>query len=153
MKKDGTSSIDYFQQYSDSENSMNMTGTIVLYDDACNLCNKMVYFLIKRTDSIRFAALESRCGKKLIRHKLIHDELSGTLILQENGEIYTKSDAVLRIIRRCHGFWSLLYALVIIPKKIRNRLYDIIAANRYIFFEEKAMCSIRDHSVNDRFSK
>ena len=58
----------------------------------------------------------------------------GSVVLVMNGRIFLKSDAVFRILRRLDGFWPLMYIFIIVPKFVRDPVYDIIAKYRYRWF-------------------
>lgn len=62
------------------------------------------------------------------------DVEKGSVVLIMNGRIFLKSDAVFRILRRLDGFWPLMYIFIIVPKFIRDPVYDIVARYRYRWF-------------------
>ena len=79
---------------------------VVLFDGVCNLCNGTVNFLIDRDPSqkLKFAPLQSDTGLALLKEHQIDDSLS-TIILVEEGVVYQRSTAVLRITRQLSGGW------------------------------------------------
>jgi predicted DCC family thiol-disulfide oxidoreductase YuxK len=38
-----------------------------------------------------------------------------------------------------------------VPSRLRDRLYDVIAANRYDWFGRRERCMVPDADVRDRF--
>lgn len=129
--------------------------TIILFDGVCNFCNTAVNFVIKRDKKsvLKFAPLQSEFAKKiLINHHLSAEDLS-TFLFIENNKIYTKSTAALKVCKYLEGLWSLLYGLIIVPKFIRNGIYNWIAKNRYQWFGKKEVCMIPSADVRSRFLK
>ncbi|MDP6908327.1 MAG: DCC1-like thiol-disulfide oxidoreductase family protein, partial [Flavobacteriales bacterium] len=71
--------------------------------------------------------------------------------LLENGTTYMKSDAALRLAKHLDGVWELGTIFLIVPKFIRNPIYDWVARNRYGWFGKKEMCWIPEKKWRDRF--
>ncbi len=117
---------------------------IVLFDGICNLCNGWIQFILKRerNELYRFASLQSSTAEKLLVNSKIPQDLLSSIILIEDSTIYTKSDAVLRICRNLNYPWRLATVLLIVPKWIRDRMYDVIAANRYKWFGKQQQCEL-----------
>ena len=121
---------------------------IVLFDNECLLCNTLIHFIIQRSKDIFFAPLSSS------KNKIVHKENNfDTIIFIENKKEYTKSTAVLRIIRRMNGLWPLLYFMIVIPGFIRNGIYDLIAKNRYIWFGKTTYCNVSYPRNNEQISE
>jgi predicted DCC family thiol-disulfide oxidoreductase YuxK len=118
--------------------------SLLLFDGVCNLCNSSVQFILLRDkkDRFRFASLQSDYGQNLLREHNLPTQSFNSLVLVENGKIYKKSTAALRIARKLKGLWPLLFAFIIIPPFIRNFVYDIIAKNRYRWFGKKEECML-----------
>lgn len=126
---------------------------ILLFDGVCNLCNGFVQFVIRRDPQakFRFAALQSEVGQQLLREaNMPTDELS-TVVLYENGRFYTHSSVPLRVVKKFGGAWPLLYGLVIVPKMIRDGVYNWIARNRYRWFGKQESCMIPTPELKARF--
>ena len=126
---------------------------IVLFDGVCNLCDGFVQFVMKRDKAgiFRFAPLQSEAGRVLLRHFNLDEAAMDTVVLIENGALHTKSTAALRTVRNIGGVWGLAYAFIILPKFIRNSVYDFIAKNRYRWFGKKDACMIPTPEVRARF--
>ena len=128
---------------------------IVLFDGVCNLCNSSVNYILKRDPKNRFlfASLQSDAAKKLLL-QLNDEKLKNNLdsiIFIENNKVYSKSNAILRIAKILGFPYNLAYVFIIIPKFIRNNIYDTIAANRYNWFGKKESCMIPTKEYLDRF--
>jgi predicted DCC family thiol-disulfide oxidoreductase YuxK len=126
---------------------------IVLFDGVCNFCNSSINFMIRNdsTDYFRFLTLQSEKGKKIVERYNLDPENLQTVILLENGKIYTRSTAALRIAKKLRGAWKLFYAFVIVPTFIRDFFYNIIAKNRYRWWGQKDACMVPTPDVRKKF--
>lgn len=126
---------------------------VALFDGVCNLCSFSVQFIIKRDRAgrFRFASLQSEVGKELAAQHGIDAEALKSIVLIEGETAYQCSTAALRIIRHLDGAWKGLYAFIVIPKFIRNPVYNWISRNRYRWFGRHAECWIPTPELRDRF--
>ena len=126
---------------------------LVLFDGVCNLCNSAVQFIIKhdRKKQFRFASLQGKTGQRILAEHQVSSEKLDTLIFVENGKIYTRSTAALRIAKRLGGFWKLAYGNIIIPRFIRDGIYNFISKNRYKWFGKQEECMIPTPELRERF--
>ncbi len=126
---------------------------IVLFDGVCNLCNAAVKFIIKRDKKnlFRFASLQSAFGQSVLQKFHLSPEALNSFILFEKGKVYTKSAGALMVAKQLSGGWPLLYAFMIVPRFIRNAVYDLIANNRYKWFGKKDSCWIPTPALQSKF--
>ena len=115
---------------------------IILFDGVCNLCNGAVQFVIERDKNqrFRFASLQSKTGQEYQQKAGLSLDRIDTILLVENGQIYQKSTAALRIARHLNVLWSIMYIFIIVPVFIRDGIYDFIAKNRYRWFGKQDSC-------------
>ncbi|MCB0631988.1 MAG: thiol-disulfide oxidoreductase DCC family protein [Saprospiraceae bacterium] len=126
---------------------------ILLFDGVCNLCNAFVQFVIRHDPEavFRFTPLQSEIGQELsAKAGFPVNELS-TVILYYRGRFYTHSDVALEVVRRLPGIWSMLYGFVIIPKFLRDAIYNWVARNRYRWFGKRESCMMPTPDVKRRF--
>ena len=126
---------------------------IILFDGICNFCNSAVNFVIKRDKrgTFRFAPLQSNiAGRVLAAYQMPGGDLRSFLLI-ENGKIYTRSTAALRVCRYLYGLWPVMYGFIIVPAFIRDRIYNWISKNRYRWFGKKEECMIPDAGIRSRF--
>ncbi|WP_245699654.1 thiol-disulfide oxidoreductase DCC family protein [Paenibacillus glacialis] len=126
---------------------------VVLIDGVCNLCQSATRFIIRHdpTGRFHFASLQSNTGKMLLAKSGLSTEVMNTIVLIENGKYYTKSTAALRISRHLKFPWPLIYALIIVPKFIRDVAYRYIARHRYRWFGKSDQCMLPSPELRDRF--
>ncbi len=129
------------------------THSIILFDGVCNLCNVAVNFVIKRDPGnvFKFAPLQEKQGALLLKTHAIGIQKLDSIVLIENGNVYTKSSAALRIARKMSNLWPLFFVLLIIPNFIRDGVYDFIAKNRYKWFGKKEQCMIPTLGLKEKF--
>jgi predicted DCC family thiol-disulfide oxidoreductase YuxK len=70
----------------------------------------------------------------------LHEKSFSSFILVENGKLYFKSTAALKVVKKLNGPLKLLYFFIIVPPFIRNFIYDIVARNRYKWFGKSDVC-------------
>ena len=131
---------------------------IVLYDGVCGLCNRAVQFLLKRDrhDRLRFASLQSDFAATVLkRHGVDLQELDTVYVVLNQGEanetLLAKSDAFLLLTKEVGGVWSLARFGKIIPRPIRNWLYDFLARHRYQVFGKYEACMLPDPRHKHKF--
>jgi predicted DCC family thiol-disulfide oxidoreductase YuxK len=126
---------------------------IVLFDGVCNLCNGFVQTLIRLDPQAKFqfASLQSEFGQDVMRKAQLPLNELNTVILYDNGAIFTHADVPLEIARRLGGFWKLFLVFKIVPRILRNRLYNWVARNRYRWFGQRESCMIPTPELRQRF--
>lgn len=114
---------------------------IILFDGVCNLCSASVQFILKRDKEkkFRFASLQSAYGQRLLMQFHLSTTTFNSFILYQNGKIYTRSTGSLKIFQQLKG-WKWVKIGWLIPKFIRDFVYNLIAKNRYAWFGKKEEC-------------
>lgn len=126
---------------------------VILYDGVCNLCNGFVQFILLRDPKgyFHFASLQSTLGQQILAAANMDKKALGTVILLENKQLYTHSDAPLRIARKLPGAWPVLYGFILVPKFIRDAIYRFVARNRYNWFGKQESCLLPRPEWKTRF--
>jgi predicted DCC family thiol-disulfide oxidoreductase YuxK len=131
---------------------------LVLYDGVCGLCNRLLKFLLghDHRSVFRFASLQSATGKAMVaRWGGDPEDLSSFYVVVDfrtpQARIVTKSDAAFFVARELGWPWTLARAARVLPLALRNRLYDVIARNRYRVFGRYEQCLIPSEESRSRF--
>ncbi|PWU67697.1 MULTISPECIES: thiol-disulfide oxidoreductase DCC family protein [Gracilibacillus] len=125
---------------------------VILFDGVCNFCNHSVQFIIKHDpkQKFQFASLQSKIGEQFKKDYHIPHHIDSIVLIDEE-KAYTKSTAALRIAKELKGLYKGLYVLLIIPKPIRDKIYQIVAKNRYRWFGKRTSCMIPNPEDKQRF--
>ncbi|GAB3317527.1 thiol-disulfide oxidoreductase DCC family protein [Haloplanus rallus] len=125
---------------------------VLLFDGVCNLCNGFVRFLAPRDTAgrIRYASLQSEAGQALLARAGLPED-PDTVVLVEGDRAYTKSAAVVRVAELLGWPYRLLRVARLLPRRLRDAGYDVVAANRYDWFGRRERCMVPDDDVRDRF--
>ncbi|MGG9970380.1 thiol-disulfide oxidoreductase DCC family protein [Ferruginibacter sp. SUN002] len=126
---------------------------IILFDGVCNFCNGAVNFAIKRDKKriIKFAPLQSSAGQQLLKQYDLPTATMDSFVFIDNNTAYTQSTAAIKVCSYLSGLWPLCKVFLIVPKFIRDGLYNWIAKNRYKWFGERESCMIPTPDVRARF--
>ncbi len=126
---------------------------IILFDGVCNFCNSSVNFTIKRNSksNIQFAPMQSEAGQRLLKQYSLPLTDMQSFIFIEQGKAYKQSTGALRVCRHLRGLWPLCYYFIIVPRFIRDGIYNWIAKNRYKWFGVRQQCMIPAPGVKARF--
>ncbi len=127
--------------------------SVILFDGVCNLCNGFVQFVIARdpTGRFRFAALQSDAARRLLGRRDTPQEWPDSIVLVEDGGVFTRSTAALRVARGLRFPWPLAYAFVGVPRALRDWVYEIVARNRYRWFGRRDACMLQTPELRARF--
>jgi predicted DCC family thiol-disulfide oxidoreductase YuxK len=126
---------------------------VIVFDGVCVLCNGWVRFLLHhdRQQRYRFAAMQTDMGRTLLaRHGLDPDDPSSFLLI-ENDRTWSDTDAIVRVVGGLGGAWRLARALRALPRGVRDRLYRLVARNRYRWFGRHDSCLLPPDGHESRF--
>ena len=136
-----------------------MKKPIILYDGYCVLCSNWVQWLIKADKNKRLKLLPLQSDKAV--EELGEKEMErlretyavnangeegepdpSSVILYLDGQVYQRSDAVIRALKILGGGYKLLGVFLWVPRFIRDSIYKWIAANRYQWFGKRDQCHL-----------
>lgn len=126
---------------------------VVLFDGVCNLCNSSINWLIDRDSAaqLKFSSLQSAYGQSVLHRFHIHHQQLETIIYLDEEKIYFRSEAVLRILKQLGGIYAWAFAFMLVPRFLRDGVYNIIATYRYRWFGKRNICRIPESGMKDRF--
>ncbi len=127
---------------------------VVLFDGVCNLCNGAVQFIIKneKQPSFLFASLQSEFGQKFLKANQLDEKKFRTLfVLKPDGSHLSRSTAALWIAAKLRLPWKMLSVCWIVPRFLRDWVYDLVARYRYRIFGKKDACLIPSPDLKKRF--
>jgi predicted DCC family thiol-disulfide oxidoreductase YuxK len=126
---------------------------VIVFDGVCYLCTGFAKFVIRHDRNGRFLFLpaQSPRGEVLYRRLgLKTDDWDSNLLILER-RVYTEFDAFIEIARRFGGAWRLTPILYLLPRPLRDWLYNRIARNRYDWFGKRDACFVPTPELRSRF--
>ena len=126
---------------------------IIIFDGLCVLCSGSAQFVLRhdRRAVFRLLAAQTPLGRALYVHYGLDPHDYETMILVADGVAAFKSEAGIRIAQRLGFPWSFAAILRVLPRRWRDRLYDVLARNRYRTFGRRDTCFLPDPRWADRF--
>lgn len=125
---------------------------IVLFDGTCAFCERSVIFMATRDPAgyFRFGASQSPQAAALLAPYGVTRESARSIILIEDGQVYLRSTASLRIAARLTPPWSWLRVLLHVPVPIRDAAYRVVAAVRMRLAGRSNACEIPPPEIRER---
>ncbi|MEQ1808769.1 MAG: DCC1-like thiol-disulfide oxidoreductase family protein [Terricaulis sp.] len=126
---------------------------VIIFDGKCVLCSGFVQFVMKadRRKRLRLLAAQTPLGEALYRHFDLRYGDFETYVLLEAGGVRVKSDAALRIFAILGLPWSPMMIGYILPRSLRDALYDSVARHRVSWFGVRETCYVPNASDAERF--
>jgi predicted DCC family thiol-disulfide oxidoreductase YuxK len=115
---------------------------LFIFDGVCVLCSSGAAWLMRRDKhrAFRYTSAQSPLGESLYQY--YGAALDETYLLLDRGRIFDKSDGYLRMAGILGGWWSFTRVSRLIPRAIRDAVYDVIARNRYKWFGKTDCCKL-----------
>ncbi len=129
---------------------------VILFDGVCNLCNSAVQWVIERDKEGRFdfASLQSDAARRELGKVMDPNEIDAlpdSIVLLDSDGVHVRSAAALRILRGLDSWFLLLRLGVVLPRPIRDAVYNMVARNRYRWFGRRDTCMTPTPEVAARF--
>ena len=131
---------------------MNSDKPVILFDGVCNLCNNSVQFVIKRDPQgiFKYASLQSDFGQQLLKQFNLPSDKFNSFILFQDNQVYTRSTGALKMLSQLKG-WKWIKVFYIVPRFIRDGVYNLISTYRYRWVGKKDECMIPTKELKARF--
>jgi predicted DCC family thiol-disulfide oxidoreductase YuxK len=129
---------------------------MLFYDGYCGLCHRAVRFVLKHDRSrnaFRFAPLQGQTFQARVAASERAGLPDSIVVLTREGTLLVRSDAFLHILRRMGGGWKALGAMLgVIPRVVRDAVYDFVARIRYrVFGRRDEVCPVAAPELRARF--
>ena len=125
---------------------------LIVFDGVCVLCAGWVKFVIPRDKGghYRFLAIQAPAGAALAGRFGVDPDYPQTTVVIRGGKAWFKSDSALRIWQDL-PWWRWTGIFWVVPRGLRNFLYDRIALNRYRLFGRTQTCLVPTPEIRSRF--
>jgi predicted DCC family thiol-disulfide oxidoreductase YuxK len=131
---------------------------LVLYDGVCGLCNRLLQFLLThdRRAVFVFAPLQSAIGRSTVeRFGGSPDELSSFFVVANfrtaRARLIARGRAALFVAGELGWPWKAALLFRVIPSAVLDRIYDVVARNRYRVFGRFDRCLMPRPEYRRRF--
>jgi predicted DCC family thiol-disulfide oxidoreductase YuxK len=127
-------------------------GGIVLFDGTCAFCEGAVKFIASRDPHayFRFGASQSAQAAALLASHGLARESTRSIILIEDGRVYLRSTATLRIAAKLRAPWNAARVFLLVPVPIRDAVYRIVAAIRHRLAGTSNACEVPPPEIRAR---
>ncbi|MBS0151869.1 MAG: DUF393 domain-containing protein [Nitrospira sp.] len=126
---------------------------LILFDGICNWCNTWVNFAIAHDPAgqLKFGTLQSEQAQRILHDLHMPTTDYQTFLVLEGRCVYTKSTAALRVLRQLSWWWPLYYVGVLVPRPLRDVVYDFVARHRYQWMGRATTCRVPTPAERERF--
>jgi predicted DCC family thiol-disulfide oxidoreductase YuxK len=130
-----------------------MNHPIILYDGVCHLCNGVINYILPRDKKryFRFSPLQSETGQALLQKFNLPTDDYDSFVLVEGDKHYVRSGAAIKVMQGMGFPYSLGATLWILPRPLRDALYNWVAKNRYKWFGQYDTCLMPTPDIKERF--
>ena len=138
---------------SDLVRDLNLPDRLIVFDNLCTLCAGWVQFVCRFDPVTRchFLAAQSEKGQSIMAACGLDGEDFDSNVLIMDGVAYFKMDTVTQTLSSFGGLWACCQVINLLPRTIRNGLYDLIARHRYRLFGKMDVCYTPNPHIRARF--
>lgn len=129
-----------------------LTGGVVLFDGTCAFCEGAVKFIAARDSAgyFRFGASQTPAAEALLRAHGVTRQSARSLVLIEDGHVFLRSTASLRIASRLVWPWHVFGVLLLVPAPLRDPFYRLVAAVRHRVAGRSNACELPPTEIRNR---
>ncbi|MES0023595.1 MULTISPECIES: DCC1-like thiol-disulfide oxidoreductase family protein [unclassified Mesorhizobium] len=125
---------------------------LIVFDGVCVLCSGFVRTVVglDRKNRFRFATAQSPFGEALFQRYGLRTDSYETNLVLVGGAPFIRLDSFIAVMAELGWPWRAAKALLLIPRPLRDWLYERIAKNRYAMFGRKDSCEILSAPIRAR---
>ena len=125
---------------------------LIVFDGHCVLCSGNARFVLRhdRKRHFNLTTAQGPLGEALYQHYGLPTDDYETMLVIEDGRLFTQSDGAIAIARGLGWPWRAAAAARIVPRPIRDALYRLVARNRYRLFGRREACWVPTADEADR---
>ena len=126
---------------------------IIIFDGQCVLCSRWARFVMRHdaAKQFRLLAAQTPLGAALYEHYGLDPVEYETNVLLEDGRAFLKSESTIRMFERLGLPWSMMKVFRVVPRALRDKLYNLVARNRLNWFGSRKTCFVPEPSDAERF--
>lgn len=128
------------------------SGLLTVMDAQCSLCARGARWIARNDSAEQFKIipLPSPLGTALMIHYGLDPDDPVSWLYLKDGKAYASMDAVIRVGHALGGMWKGFAVLRILPRRLQDSLYGLLARNRYRFGTSVTLCDLPDPDVRKR---
>ncbi|MBZ9672179.1 thiol-disulfide oxidoreductase DCC family protein [Mesorhizobium sp. ES1-3] len=125
---------------------------LIVFDGVCVFCSGFVHMVVRldRKTRFRFATAQSPLGEALFRKYHLPTNSYETNLVLVGGVPFTRLDSFVAVMAELGWPWRAARVLLLLPRPLRDWLYDRIARNRYALFGRKDSCDVPSAELRGR---
>ena len=126
---------------------------LIVFDGVCVLCSGFVRTVVRldRKNRFCFATAQSPFGEALFRKYGLRTDSYETNLVLIDGAAFMRLESLVAVMTELGWPWRAARVLLLLPRPLRNWLYNRIARNRYALFGRKDSCDIPSAGLRGRF--
>lgn len=123
-----------------------------MMDAHCSLCACGAAWIAHNDhrEEFRIVPLQSQLGDALMKHYAMDPADPTSWLFLLDGQAYASLEAFMRVGRRLGRIWNILMVFQVLPIRLQDTLYALVARNRYRWFGSGDLCSLPDPEVQKR---
>lgn len=123
---------------------------LFVFDGICVLCSSGASWIMRNDGRalVNFTPAQEALGQALYAHYGI--DMDESYLLIADGSAYTASRGYLELCRILGRWWHALRMSAIIPERLRDWLYALVARNRYRWFGKADFCALLTKEQRER---
>lgn len=133
-------------------NSAEAPHPLVLFDGECAMCNRWVVWVLKRDKrkALYFTSNRSILAQRLLGSFDLQGDEKNTIFVFDGANMRSRSDAILSVLGVLPAPYSWLRVLRLVPRLIRDWMYDGVAMLRYRVFGRVSECALLSEDQRER---